>query len=162
MKKSIISTVITLFLLVPAIFVVFITIHEMKNEVLLNLFGEPTTANILDIRNRINSSSETLYEVAYSFEIDNKSYFYNNGPESENSHWVALSKGNWENVRESKQLEILYLPENPTISNPLFSNNSTFFEAAITLAIALTISIMCGLHINHLLKTIASQKSSDE
>ncbi|MDA3901350.1 MAG: hypothetical protein PF637_12635 [Spirochaetes bacterium] len=164
MKRNIISIVLSLVILIPALITSYITFTSIRSEIKLNLFGKITTAEVIATRIRPITAEKIIYELQYAFFIDDQKYPLptDDNEDNDDENWASLPKQQWESAKESGKVEILFLPADPTNNHPVFSDGSFFYEMAITLIVLLVISIGCGLSINHQLKIINSRVHTDK
>ncbi|MBN2436481.1 MAG: hypothetical protein JXK07_14565 [Spirochaetes bacterium] len=162
MNKNIISIIVAMAILIPALIASYITFTNIRDEIRLNLFGKISTADVTSHRMRPVTADKIVYELTYNFTIDGNEFSMSKNSEDQN--WASLPKKQWENAKETGKVDILYLPSMPSINHPVFSDSSFFYETGVTLIVLLVIAIGCGFSINHQLKIINAkhQKNKDQ
>ena len=153
MKKNIISILLALAILIPALIASYITFTNIRDEIRLNLFGKIATADVTSHRMRPVTADKIIYELTYNFSIDGEEYSMSKT--SDDQTWAPLPKKQWENQKKNGK---------NNINHPVFSDSSFFYETCVTLIVLLVIAIGCGFSINHQLKIINSkhQKNKDQ
>jgi hypothetical protein len=116
-------------------FMVYLGIISLYNENELNKNGIVTTAVVIDTRIS-NDSDVTTYEVKYQFEVNNDgiTYSYSDSTGRDNL-WCRISHEQWQQLDNSKELEVKYLRNNPRINRVVNSSQEPWIGDALVVVI---------------------------
>lgn len=142
MKLKIITIIITLILLVPALYITITKGNRVTQELILNFTGYTATADVVDLRTTKLKDGSSSYELCYSFTINNTMFY---SGKKENNCWKQVQKEQWVYASEQRTIEILYSGKNPSYNIPVFTTKDQLLTNSIIMLIATVTSIICGI-----------------
>jgi len=113
---------------------VFRAVLTIKNDIDLESQGKIADASVINwrkspvSRRRYNLDQPYNYDVQYVF-ILNKNpstvYSHTDGITNKENRWTSVTQKEWEQSKESKIIQVLYLPSNPKVNRAVYLSHRT-------------------------------------
>lgn len=97
------------------------------NEGALDEGALPAVARVTDTRIMTSTNSGDSYELRYAFEVGGQTYTYRDETGREDL-WASLTHEGWVRARTAGTVNILYLPSDPWVSQPVERANDGVFD----------------------------------
>jgi hypothetical protein len=127
----------------------FLGISTIVQDLRLDKEGVVTFAKIANNQEFIDDNGQKRHQIQYQFIVDDNLYTYADSTGRQNL-WHSISKEEWNSLRETNQIKIVYIPDNPWINRPLGKNSAIDSYAAVCAGTGL-ISLLCFIATNRLI-----------
>lgn len=115
---------------VAGLAIVIVGALGIVNEGALDEGAVTATARVTDTRIMTSTKSGDSFELRYAFEVDGRTYTYRDETGREDL-WASLTHEGWIRARTTGTVDILYLPSDPWVSQPVArASNGVFDKAA--------------------------------
>lgn len=109
--------------------IVIVGAMGIVNEGALDEGALPARARVTDTRIMTSTESGDSFELRYAFEVDGRTYTHRDETGREDL-WASLTHEGWVSARTAGTVDILYLPSDPWVSQPVARASDGVFDKA--------------------------------
>ncbi len=120
------KTMMILLCLVFSPAMLYLGISSIQDEQKLNTRGALITAEVTEIQSEQENNPED-HHVRYQFNPGGGEKWYAHSDRTGRKNiWCSIPEEHWKAVELTRQVDVLYLPEDPWINRPVYNSSSMF------------------------------------